>query len=381
METKERSESQEEFKDENFIERPAILDKYKAAALITNAALEKVISLAVPGADIYTVCQEGDKFMEEELKKVFTNKKSKKLERGVAFPTCISVNHVMGHYSPMADESTQLQEGDVAKIDLGCHLDGFVAQAAHTIVVSADVNSKVTGRKADAILGAYNAMQAAQRLIKEAGTNTSVTEAIAKVCEAYGVNPVEGALSHKMKKHLIDGNDVIISKETPDQRVEEFEFMPGDVIGLDIFVSSGEGKPRESEYRTTVFKRELDAQYNLKIKSARAFFSEVNKRFPTLPFSIRAFAEPNQAKVGVLECIQHDLLTHYPVLIDKPNEFVAQFKCTIVVQPRSTVVLAGNAPFNTARFESEKKIENAEINALIAGELWKKEEKKKAETK
>jgi len=43
--------------------------------------------------------------------------------------------------------------------------------------------------------------------------------------------------------------------------------------------------------------------------------------------------------------------------------------------------LAGNAPFNTARFESEKKIENAEINALIAGELWKKEEKKKAETK
>ncbi len=381
METKERSESQEEFKDENFIERPAILDKYKAAALITNAALEKVISLAVPGADIYTVCQEGDKFMEEELKKVFTNKKSKKLERGVAFPTCISVNHVMGHYSPMADESTQLQEGDVAKIDLGCHLDGFVAQAAHTIVVSADANSKVTGRKADAILGAYNAMQAAQRLIKEAGTNTSVTEAIAKVCEAYGVNPVEGALSHKMKKHLIDGNDVIISKETPDQRVEEFEFMPGDVIGLDIFVSSGEGKPRESEYRTTVFKRELDAQYNLKIKSARAFFSEVNKRFPTLPFSIRAFAEPNQAKVGVLECIQHDLLTHYPVLIDKPNEFVAQFKCTIVVQPRSTVVLAGNAPFNTARFESEKKIENAEINALIAGELWKKEEKKKAETK
>jgi len=227
--------------------------------LITNAALEKVISLAVPGADIYTVCQEGDKFMEEELKKVFTNKKSKKLERGVAFPTCISVNHVMGHYSPMADESTQLQEGDVAKIDLGCHLDGFVAQAAHTIVVSADANSKVTGRKADAILGAYNAMQAAQRLIKEAGTNTSVTEAIAKVCEAYGVNPVEGALSHKMKKHLIDGNDVIISKETPDQRVEEFEFMPGDVIGLDIFVSSGEGKPRESEYRTTVFKRELDA--------------------------------------------------------------------------------------------------------------------------
>jgi curved DNA binding protein len=108
VEARERGSSEEEFKDESFVEKPAILDKYKAAALITNAALLKVIALCVPGADIYTVCQEGDKFIDEELKKVFNNKKSKKLERGIAFPTCVSVNHVMGHYSPMQDESTQL---------------------------------------------------------------------------------------------------------------------------------------------------------------------------------------------------------------------------------------------------------------------------------
>ena len=59
-------------------------------------------------------------------------------------------------------------------------------------------------------------MLAAQRTIKQQGTNTQVTEAIAKVAEAYGVNPLEGVISHKVKKHLIDGNDVIINKETPD---------------------------------------------------------------------------------------------------------------------------------------------------------------------
>jgi methionine aminopeptidase len=158
-----------------------------------------------------------------------------------------------------------------------------------------------------------------------------VTEVIGKICAEYGVNPVEGVLSHKMKKHLIDGNDVIINKETPEQRVEEFEFMPGDVIGLDIFVSSGEGKPKESEFRTTVFKRELDTQYNLKSKSARSFFTEVNKKYPTLPFSIRSFHESTAAKVGVMECLQHDLINAYPVLIEKPGEIVAQFKCTIAV--------------------------------------------------
>ena len=182
VEARDRAPSdEEEFKDQSFIDSPAILDKYKAAAQITNAALLKVISLCVPGADIYTVCQEGDKFMVEELQKVFSNKKSKKLERGIAFPTCISLNNVMGHFSPMQDESVQLQEGDLAKIDLGCHLDGFVAQAAHTIVVSASPDAKVSGRKAEVILSAYNAFRAAQRMIREMGTNNRVTETIAKV--------------------------------------------------------------------------------------------------------------------------------------------------------------------------------------------------------
>lgn len=41
MEGKEKQaeHSDEEFKDESFVERPAILDKYKAAAGIANAAL------------------------------------------------------------------------------------------------------------------------------------------------------------------------------------------------------------------------------------------------------------------------------------------------------------------------------------------------------
>ena len=184
-----------------------------------------------------------------------------------------------------------------------------------------------------------------------------------------------------MKKHLIDGNDVVINKETPEQKVEEFEFAPGDVIGLDFFVSTGEGKPKEGDYRTTVFKRELDAQYNLKIKSARASFSEVNKKFPTLPFSIRSFEDSTSAKVGVKECVAHDLLTAYPVLVEKNGEFVAQFKATIAVLPKSTVVLAGDLALDLTRFETDKKIQDPALVTLIDSELWKKEDKKKVAKK
>jgi len=170
MESKE--EKKEGGVDEDFMTTPAILDKYKASAEVANKALEKAIELCVVGADIFTVCQEVDALMLAQLAETFSSKKTKKLERGIAFPCCISVNHVMGHYSPMGDESTQLAEGDIAKIDLGCHLDGFIAQAAHTVIVSADEKSKVTGAKADVVVAAHTAMEAAKRCIAQGSSSS-----------------------------------------------------------------------------------------------------------------------------------------------------------------------------------------------------------------
>lgn len=65
------------------------------------------------------------------------------MERGIAFPCCVSVNNIMGHYSPLADESSALKNGDVAKITVGAHFDGYAAIAATTVVVG---DGKVTGR-------------------------------------------------------------------------------------------------------------------------------------------------------------------------------------------------------------------------------------------
>lgn len=280
----------------------------------------------------------------------------------------------MGHYSPLGEESTQLAEGDVAKIICGAHIDGYASNAATTMVVG---EGKVTGRQADVVLAAWNAFQAAQRKIAAAATNTEVTEVIQQVAEQFECNAVEGVLSHKVKKHLIDGNDCIINRPAPGANVAEFEFAPGDVIGLDIYVSTGEGKPKEAEARTTVFKRELDQVYNLKMKAARAFFVEVNKRFPTLPFAIRAITDQTGAKVGVRECANHGMLIPYPVLTEKPGEFVAQFKATIAVQPRGTAVIAGGAELDVSRFESTHSVQDESLKTLLAQGLWKKEKAKK----
>jgi len=366
----------DEEKEETFLEVPAILEKYRAASTACDLALKKAKELLVPGADVYTVCQAVDKVIDEECGKVFNSKKTKKLERGIAFPCCISVNNVVGHYSPLVDETTTLKEGDVAKVICGAHIDGFPGISAFTAVIGNDGCAE--GRKADVILAAHHAMKAAQRLIKEGATNTEVTDAMNAVCADYECHMVEGVLSHQVKKFCIDANKVINSKETPDAHVEEWIFAPGEVIGLDIYVSTDEAKPKQAENRTTVYKREIQNMYNLKLNKSRQFFAEANKRFPCLPFSLRAFDDQTGAKVGVKECVDHDLLIGYPVLEVKQGEFVAHFKSTVAVLPKSTAVLCGEGEFDEKKMKSDKGLKSDELKALVARDLWVREKKEKA---
>ena len=80
---------------------------------LTQEALAAVIEKCVVGAKIFDICEFGDKLIVEECAKTYTGKK---IDKGVAFPVCISVNEICGHYSPMAEDLTVLAAGDVAKM-------------------------------------------------------------------------------------------------------------------------------------------------------------------------------------------------------------------------------------------------------------------------
>merc|ERR1711937_195165 len=199
----------------------------------------------------------------------------------------------------------------------------------------------VEDRRADVVHAAWTAAEAAVRLVQVGNTNSQVTAGIAKAAAAFECAPVQGVLSHQMKKHVIDGNRVIINAETPEQMVDEFEFEMNEVCCIDIVMSTGEGKGKETELRNTVYKRAVETSYGLKTQKARQFISEVNRRFPALPFTLRAIEDEQVARVGVSEAKRHELLEEYPVLKEKPNEFVAQFKFTVLLLPGGTKKVTG----------------------------------------
>jgi methionine aminopeptidase len=96
-------------------------------------------------------------------------------------------------YSSDPLSSLLLADGDVVKIHLGAHIDGFAAVAAETIVVGASAEKPVEGRKADVLRAAWTAAEAAMRTIKAGNKNWAVTEVVSKAASAYGCKAVEGA--------------------------------------------------------------------------------------------------------------------------------------------------------------------------------------------
>jgi len=353
-----------------------VVTKYKMSAEIVNKVLKELVDACKASASVRDLCVLGDNRLTEETGKAF--KKDKKLTKGIAFPTCISVNNCICHFSPLTTEpDVILADGDMVKIDMGAHIDGFIAVVAHTVVVGATVDNPVTGSKADALMAAHLASEVALRLVKPGNETYEVTETVSKVGEAFDCKPVEGMLSHQLEQNRIDGEKTIIQNPSEAQRKEhdKFEFALHEVYAVDVLISSGDGQGREKDAKITVYKKTEDT-YMLKMKTSREFYSKVSKQFGTMPFNLRSMEEEKKARMGVVECVTHKLIEPFQVLFDKEGAYVAQYKFTVLLMPNGPHKITG-LPFDEAICKSEKSIEDAEIQKLLKTSANPKAAKKK----
>merc|ERR1719253_17217 len=371
-----------------------VCTKYQEASKIVNLALQGLVQQCLPGAKVIDLCQFGTTVIDASVAKLYNKKvNGQAVEKGVAFPVCISVNDIVCNHSPVASEELEpLKEGDIVKIDLGCHIDGYISVAAHTLVVPAGPDSPPASD--DEVLGnvavaAYNAMLVAADAIKAGATNADVTKAVERVASSYGVSPISTVRMHQMKRFVIDGvKEVALKEPTADEleageeKVDECTFEQAEVYAVDVAMSTGEGRPRPSgSLRTTVFKRNVEANYRLKMKNSRYVLREVDKKFPTLPFTLAHFEDERAVRMGVTECVGHGLLTPYPVLEESTKgALVAHFKCTVLLLPSGTTRVTGlDIP---GYFSTEKKPDEETQKLLTElAEIAAKKAKKKAKKK
>lgn len=389
-------EVEEEVEEVTDLSNSDVCTKYQEAAKIVNLTLEGLVSQTVVGAEVLALCEFGTTVMETAASKLYTKKvNGETIDRGVAFPVCVSVNDVVCNFSPLKvkndsepEAMSPLKAGDIVKFDLGCHIDGYIAVAAHTAVVKESADSPAPPEDkelAKCAVAAYNAMLVATATIVAGKTNSDVTDAVDRVAKAYGVTPISSVRMHQMKRYVLDGvKEVALKKITPDdpedEKVPDCTFKQAEVYAVDVAMSTGDGKARPGVMRTTVFKRNVEQQYLLKVKASRQLLAEVDKKYPTLPFTMRNLSDVRTAKLGINECVNHGLLTPYPSLHDYSGK-VAHFKCTVLLLPSGTARVTGLKIPEYFTTETEADEETQKILTEIAEMEAKKAAKKAAKKK
>lgn len=174
-------------------------------------------------------------------------------------------------------------------------------------------------------------------------------------------------LSHQLDRNQVEaGKEIILNPNENQKRSFKTQtFAENEVYGLDILVSTGDGKVHQSDLPTTIY-RKGDVSYQLKLQSSRNIFTEINKKAGAFPYSLRNNADIKRARLGLKECVSHNLVIPYDVVEDKPTEIVAQFFTTFAITPEGTVKIAGPSKPDFSVIKSDKSITNEEIAKLIA---------------
>lgn len=366
---------------------PDTLTKYKEAAGISEKVLKEVSGWCKEGANIVELCERGDKLLEEEIGKVF---KDKKINKGIGHCTTISPSSYITPYTPLKTDTeeaaTTLKAGEAVKIQLGAQIDGFPAIVCDTILVGS--SGEVSGREADLMLATYYANELLLRLMlppglvpsgteeeqkKAAGQKqygqAKITQLLEKVTKAYDCNLVESTTIWLFEHKEIEAKKKIIL--APGDGVKG-EGLPevGEAWGVEMGVSLGDGKVKNISNRATLHRRTATT-YGLKRPTSRALLSEVVKKFGTFPFSLRQLEDEKAAKVGVVECVRGGVLRQYEVVGDKQGEPVARLFTTIAITKNGITRLAQPPALDVSKYKTDKKITDEEILKILEQPLGK----------
>jgi methionyl aminopeptidase len=290
-----------------------VLGILRQAGRVAAAARDMGAGLIVPGASLREVCEA----VEGEI-----------WRRGgeLAFPAQTSRNHVAAHYCPSPEDDTLYAEGDLAKLDIGVHIDGWVVDTALTVNVGA--------RPAHQPLvdAARAALEAA---IATAGPGVPIpriSAAIESTLKAHAVRPMKSLCGHHVGRFTVHSPPPV--PNAPDGSNDRLAV--GAVLAIEPFATEGLGFVVE-EGRPEVF-RLLSGTEDAAVDPG-VLAAMVARR--GLPFSRRDLRALPRERVeeAILTLIARGRLAGYAPLVEAGGRLVAQAEHTLWVKPDGVEVL------------------------------------------
>ena len=241
-----------------------------------------------------------------------------------AFPVNISINNTAAHYtSPIKDDGLSINEGDIVKVDLGVHIEGFIVDTAFSVSFSDNPLLE------NIIQATEVACEAAKNMAKP-GVNTRVIgKKVESIIKGFGYNPIRELGGHQIERWTVHGK-----KQLPELGSQGGDTMEeGDVFAVEIFASTGEGSVHNTNYSYIYEVNPYAGRVPLRRKTSKQILGHINKNYKTLPFAERWLAKEFRIGIafGLQELIQQGKLKVHYVLSEQKGTFVSQSEETIMI--------------------------------------------------
>ena len=279
---------------------PEILEKYRKAGKILHEVRENAVPKVKKGAKLLDVANA----IEAEI-----------VEKGgkPAFPVNISVNDEAAHDSPGIDDEREFGD-DIVKVDIGVHIDGYIADTAVTVDLSGNP---------DLVKASRTALEQAIKLVRP-GVNTSeIGAVIEETIEGFGFKPVYNLTGHGLERYVQHSEPAI-----PNKRIGQgITLEAGQVIAIEPFATNGIGIVVEGPF-IEIFS--LIRAKPVRMPHERELLKAI-QAYNGLPFARRWLKDIKYVDKSLASLMRQGIIHGYPVLVEHQHGLVSQAEHTMII--------------------------------------------------
>ena len=287
--------------------------KWKEAGKLARNALNFGKALIQDGASMLDVTESIENFVIEK-------------NGELAFPTNLAINNVGAHWTPSTKSKEIFHTGDVVKLDVGVHIEGYIGDNALTVEIGSGKYRKMIKASREALNTAIE--------VASPGVNVGIIgQAVQDTIEGYGYRPIANLTGHGIKRYNLHSGVSIPSIRERGGSV----LKSGDVVAIEPFVTDGAGRVGGKRNSNIYHLRQVR---KIRDEKATELMIEIQDRYHGLPFAERwLHSIQDDATKSLQKLIRSGVVSYYPILNELGKGIVTQSEHTIMITSSGVEVL------------------------------------------
>ncbi|NOZ88915.1 MAG: type II methionyl aminopeptidase [Crenarchaeota archaeon] len=296
-----------------------VVKAYIRAGEIAARVRDEAARMIEPGRRLIDICEYAENRIVE-------------LGGAPAFPCNISINSVAAHYTPVIGDEAVVPEGAVVKLDVGVHVDGYIADTAVTVALDE--------RWTPLIEAVREALERALETVRPGARFADTGRAIAEAIQSRGFRPIVNLGGHSLARYRVHAGESIPNAFDP---AIPGRYSPGKAYAIEPFGTNGEGLVVEDRETVTIYSLARLGLRRRLTSLERSILEEVQRRFRTLPFTERWLShltsDVQALRKSLRRLARMGFLTQYPALVERRRGMVAQFEHTVLITDGGEVIV------------------------------------------